>query len=247
MNKACQKEQDILRVLVTGGATCERIDDVRYITNVSSGKTAVNICEELIKCADEQKRFVEVFYLHGKYASIPNYIGKLGNIKSFSYTSFVDLNEMMRNMLGEIKFNAVIHLAAVSDYSVESVAIGSGAQEQLLAPNKLSKLSSQEEISLKLKRNFKIIERIREYDSSKQAMIVGFKLTDSENPTERKAAVARLLGSNKGVDYVVHNDLHDIGEKQHWATTYDAKMAEVERTKNKEELAKFLSNLVIKH
>ncbi len=222
-----------MKVLVTGGATCERIDDVRHITNMSSGKTAVNICEFFAE------QGAEVFYLHGKNAILPTNSSVLS--RSLSFLSFFDLNQLIEKMLGEVDFDAVIHLAAVGDYSVETVIMG----DKKYDPNTLAKIDSQETVTIKLKRNFKILNKIKEYDRFKKTVVVGFKLTNTLQREEREAAITKLL-KNGGVDYVVHNDLHEINSECHVTNIYNNKQEWLKETKTKSELAKYLYELLRK-
>ena len=45
-----------MKLLITGGATREPIDGVRFISNFSSGLTALSLVEEFLKGGDEVVR-----------------------------------------------------------------------------------------------------------------------------------------------------------------------------------------------
>jgi phosphopantothenoylcysteine decarboxylase/phosphopantothenate--cysteine ligase len=99
-------KQDLLhkRILIIGGATAEPIDDVRLITNRSSGKTAVSLGVN----AFERGADVELWY---GYATepVPSYI----SYKRFE--TVADLLKLIKN--NRVKhFNSIIVCAAIANY-----------------------------------------------------------------------------------------------------------------------------------
>lgn len=184
-----------LKVLVTAGGTQEPIDTVRVITNLSSGKTGVVIAEVLTQ------QGCEVTLLQAHNSQVPS-----SQLKTQRFTSFSDLNEKMENELKNNFYDMVIHAAAVSDYSVESVEI-QGRKYPALSIPKVS--SSEEHMSIHLKRNFKIVNHLKNYSKNKSIDVVAFKLTSHASPEDQKQAVQKLF-SEAHVDTVVHNDLTDI-------------------------------------
>ena len=183
-----------MKILITLGATAELIDGVRHITNFSTGKTGCAIADGLAR------RGHDVLALCGQYAQKP----LLAKAKFF--TDFDDLNLQMRRQLNTGKFDMVIHLAAVSDFSVANVIIDGKAY----SPKKLKKIPSSAKISIELKNNFKIIDKLKAYAKNKP-LIVGFKLTNG-------ASSAAALKVN--ADIVVHNDLKDIKAGKRLFTLY---------------------------
>jgi phosphopantothenoylcysteine synthetase/decarboxylase len=187
-----------MKILITSGATREPIDSVRYITNMSSGRTGVALAEHL------DKKGHEVWLLRGIGSAVPH-----GEIKSASFVDFFDLNEILKKILGEEKFGGVIHLAAVSDYSVDFVKAG---DETHYGPV-LGKLDSVDSLDVRLKKNFKIIEKLKSY-SPRPLKVVGFKLTSGAGKNGWRGAVDKLYGSRQ-VDLVVHNDLEEMTGENH--------------------------------
>lgn len=120
------------KVLVVAGATAEPIDDVRVITNSSTGETGV----ELAKAAYERGADVELWMGRGE-AGLPE------QIKTARFSSFKDLQNLFRGRRSDIVFFP----AAVSDYSPKPVT------------GKIS--SDRPEIGLTLKRNPKLIDGVR--------------------------------------------------------------------------------------
>jgi phosphopantothenoylcysteine decarboxylase/phosphopantothenate--cysteine ligase len=123
-----------LRILVIAGATEEPIDDIRVVTNRSSGETGI----EIAKAAYERGADVEL-WIGRSQAHAPAHIGH----KRFRTT---------KDLLGMVtadtaKRDIVLFPAAVSDYSPEKVE---------------GKMPSKEQgITLKLTRNPKIIDSVK--------------------------------------------------------------------------------------
>jgi phosphopantothenoylcysteine decarboxylase/phosphopantothenate--cysteine ligase len=124
---------DKKKVLVIAGSTEEAIDDIRVITNKSSGRTGV----ELALNAFERGGDVNL-WMGRCSVDVPNFI----STRRFSST-----NELL-NMVEEINHDIVIIPAAISDYSPDK---------------KNGKIPSGEEnLNINLKPNPKIIQKIKE-------------------------------------------------------------------------------------
>jgi phosphopantothenoylcysteine decarboxylase/phosphopantothenate--cysteine ligase len=175
------------KILITGGATREPIDGIRFISNVSSGRTAASLAQNL------ENRGWQVTYLSGEGAAQAQNVQR-----SVTFSSFSDLDEQLRRELGAEDYSAIIHCAAVSDYSIA-------------APSMHAKLATREELTLKLKANFKILPRLREYSRNKKIQVIGFKLTHNASEQETLAAAHSLLGAN--VDLIVANDWSQVSAR----------------------------------
>jgi len=147
------------KILVIGGSTIEPIDDVRIVTNRSSGKTAT----ALVKNAFERGAETEFWYGNGTEKN-PPYIP----IKRFE--SVKDLISLIEKTDLK-KFDIIVNCAAISDYTPE---------------RKKGKIpSGKEEIEIRLKRAQKILPKLREATPS--AVLVGFKLESEEEGIVEKA------------------------------------------------------------
>jgi phosphopantothenoylcysteine decarboxylase/phosphopantothenate--cysteine ligase len=195
-----------MRILITSGGTVEAIDQVRFITNFSTGKTGARIAEALIQ------QGCKVILLKGQQA-----VGCASPAcEQLTFTSFLDLDRQMQKLLRAKKFDLVIHLAAVSDYSVSSIQQSSANSSSVKKTRKKvshkisqsGKINSQRALTIHLKKNFKIIDRLKSY-SKNPFYLVGFKLTYADSLAEQMGAV-RKLSKRSGVDLVVHNDLKTI-------------------------------------
>jgi len=185
-----------MKILMTSGGTREAIDAARFITNMSTGRTGRVLAETL------DARGCELLCLCAAGAERPGG----NNIRVKTFASFRDLDEAMKAALAAETFDAVIHLAAVSDYSPSLIEAGA----EKLEPGAEAKLSSSfPEIRLTLRRNHKIIDRIKGYAAAAgrpEPFLVGFKLTAGARPAQVKEKVLALPAAN----LVVHNDLEEM-------------------------------------
>lgn len=178
-----------LRVLVTAGGTAEPVDGVRVLTNTSTGATGALIATHLARAGHE------VVLLRAESALAAD-----GPCREETFVTFAQLEAALRRLLGAEPFDAVIHAAAVSDYSVDSI-VRDGAPASVAA----GKLPSGGVPVLKLRPNPRLVDQLRGW-SRAPFMLVAFKLTHGAAAAEVGAAVQRLF-AHSGADYVVHNDL----------------------------------------
>ena len=156
-----------LKVLVTAGATKERIDPVRFITNDSSGKMGFAIAEAA------RDRGAEVTAVFGSVsAPVPE------GIRTIQIESARELYDvMLRETPGQ---DIVIQAAAVCDYRVE--------QQQ----NSKIKKADGEPLVLKMTENPDIARAVGELKKKNQTL-VGFA---AETDHVEKNAVSKLKKKN---------------------------------------------------
>ena len=196
---AFDRQKSGKRILVTAGGTRERIDSVRYIGNMSSGRTASRLTDELAAAGHE------LTWLGAEDAIQPTSVSRI-----VTYSSFADLEARLRELLGPGDYDVVIHAAAVSDFRVVSVETTDGDTLQ----NQRGKLSSASDLLLRLERNPKLLNQLKSWSGNPALQVIGFKLTDTEDPQQRIAAVKKQF-DYADVDAVVHNDLSEISEEAH--------------------------------
>ena len=148
-------KKDLLgkKILIIGGPTAEPIDDVRIVTNRSSGKTAIELTRE----AFYRGASVELFYGSGK--EIPPDFIKVKNFESIN-----DLEKLLKNKNLKI-FDVIIVCAALSDYIPK--------KQNGKIPSRKDKLI------LEFGKAKKIISELR--NKSPNSKIVGFKLEVSKD------------------------------------------------------------------
>ncbi len=187
------------RILITAGGTREPIDSVRYIGNLSSGRTASRLADELIDAGHN------VTWLGAESAVTPR-----RNCARLRFSSFDELALQLQTLLSENEYDAVIHAAAVSDFSVASVLTPEGDP----LDGRAAKLSSGSDLLIRLKPNPKLLSRIRSWSKNRQIRVIGFKLTDTGDVRQHIEAVKKQFDES-GVDAVVHNDLAEISCETH--------------------------------
>ena len=168
-----------MRVLITCGATWTPIDDVRVISNVSSGEMGHLIAQ--------------AFRSYGAFVTIiegpvtHTLVDK--KIKIIKYRFFDELARVLSQELLK-KYDIIIHAAAVSDFKV----MGSFK----------SKISSNKAVTLKLAATPKLIKNIKR--QSPESLLVGFKLESNLNP-KNIFKIVKSLFTQAGCDLVVANSL----------------------------------------
>jgi phosphopantothenoylcysteine decarboxylase/phosphopantothenate--cysteine ligase len=172
------------RVLVTSGGTSEAIDSVRVLTNKSTGSTGAHITDTLLQLG------FAVTYVHASTAVLPNW-----DCEKQSFQSFSDLKTVLESELSKKDYVAVIHAAAVSDFSPTASSPG--------------KISSDGDFELKLKQNPKLVDHLREMAQNPDLQVIAFKMTAHASEKGQLAAVEKLFSHSKA-NLIVQNDLDEM-------------------------------------
>lgn len=101
-----------MKVIVTCGPSCEPIDEVRRITNFSSGELGVQLSNALARAG------FEVFCFKGRGATHP---GPDGPCHLHLFETNDDLLDLLRQTSASHQVAAVFHVAALCDYKVRRV------------------------------------------------------------------------------------------------------------------------------
>ncbi len=185
------------KILITHGGTKEPIDSVRCITNTSTGKTGAILADELIQEGHQVTTF-----------SAENAIKPKNAKEIYTYSSFDSLSTLInQNDLSE--YDAIIHLAAVSDFKVESLQMN---EESYKASAELKLSSSAEAMTLHLHKNPKLLSLLRE--KAPDTLLVAFKLTHTLDQEKVREAVDQLFNKSHP-NLVVHNDLNQMEQGKH--------------------------------
>ena len=175
------KNSRISKVIITAGACYEMIDDVRAITNLSSGKMGLALAF--------------AYYLRGfdvtLISSAQNLPKSMENLEFLSFKSSADLLEILKNKKLE-KDDLLVMAAAISDYIPSQKAKG-----------KIKKSGAN--LNLELKENIDILSSLKELKCKK----IGFKmemdeqnaLSSAKNMLENKALDAVCLNVLKAQNY----------------------------------------------
>lgn len=205
-----------MKILVTSGGTREDIDPVRSIVNNSTGRLGSLIADRFIEGG------ARVTYICGENALLPKLNAHVIRIRNGA-----QLLEKIEQVLYACSYDCVIHSMAVSDYTPANPSA--------------TKISSDEpQLVLVLKRQPKIIQRIKEIQPD--TVLVGFKLLAGASENELVSAANRLMESSR-CDYVLANDLDNIHGDYHKAVLIN-KDGIIGRRESKEEIAEMIYNEV---
>ena len=202
-----------MNIVITAGGTSERIDDVRTITNSSTGSLGLAIGKAFLKEAERSGNIEKIYYLHGTRAAFPEH----ELVVPVPITGVLDLKEKLGRILTEEKIDICVHAMAVSDYMVHQVTtleklLGTEDPQhaQDLSGNKIS--SDIDDLIIHMKRSPKVIGDIRRL--SPRTVLVGFKLLSGVPHQELIDVASRLMEKND-CDFVLANDLQEIGDGLH--------------------------------
>jgi phosphopantothenoylcysteine synthetase/decarboxylase len=143
-----------MRIVITGGPASEPIDQVRFITNQSTGELAVKLAQGFLAAGHQ----VDLFLGRGATWRLES-------------AKFFQTNEDLCRLLGEMTdrggVDAVLHAAALSDFGVARRIVSGRATEA-------AKISSDAEtIELQLVPKPKLIRHFRGWFAN--AYIIGWK------------------------------------------------------------------------
>jgi len=194
-NKSAEAKETIL---ITAGATREYIDGVRFITNVSTGNTAATIADHLSSLG------YNITYLHGMNTILPQ--NKTDNIQ---FSDFNNLKNLLQDLLSNNHYDAIFHLAAISDYRVSEL-LKSGKPMNSEKQVKIG--SGIDDLTIKLKPTSKIVDKIKSFSKNKSVVLFAFKFSGSPSLSDSKKEVAKLF-KHSNADYVILNHLKDRTNK----------------------------------
>jgi phosphopantothenoylcysteine decarboxylase/phosphopantothenate--cysteine ligase len=165
------------KVIVTAGGTIEKIDEVRFITNRSSGKMGIAIAEACYE------RGAEVLLLRAKSTILPRY-----HFKEKVFTSAEELLELLKENIQDYEY--CYHTAAVGDFKIKNKQDG--------------KISSNDSFVLNLEPQQKIINHIKELNP--KIKLIAFKAEYESDIDKLKQSAFNKLKESKA-DAIVANDI----------------------------------------
>lgn len=209
-----------MKVVVTSGATREPIDSVRFISNLSSGRTGALIAERLAA------RGFEVTQLAGVDS-----VQAAGAARRETFTDHASLDTALRRLARDSACAAIVHAAAVGDFAVAD-------------PVPDAKIRSGQELSVTLRPTAKIIDRIMGYAGNPDLILVGFKLTHDPD-AGIQARAARELMTRSRARYVVQNDVSTLSDgDEHQFYLHENGSSRVRHYVGREKLASALALLL---
>lgn len=211
-----------MNVLITAGGTIAPIDDVRLISNRSTGMFGSKLAEAWLESG------ADVTYL----ATTPQTLGPL-EIPRVPFYRETNINEVRSRLVEQTirQWNHASHChridlehGTVSDYAfnLEKIAKSKTWNVLMLAaavsdyePASVSgKIASDaEEITLRLKRTQKVIQSVRGWVGS-ECLLVGFKLTSGATDAEM-IEIAQAACKKNNADFTLVNDQSSLNAGQH--------------------------------
>lgn len=229
------------KIIITAGGTSEKIDNVRKITNSSSGKLGMTIANHLL----QENNDIIIYYVCSKSSLKPTN----ERVKIIEIDGTIDLKNNIEKLLVNEHIDYFIHSMAVSDYMTDYVTTVERIKESIKENNDIdevfknievvggNKISSYEDnLVIVLKPTPKIISIIKNLSPS--TYLVGFKLLDGVSKEELIEVAKRLRNKNK-CDLVVANDLDTIRNGEHIGYIID-KNNKIEEAYGKDDIAKKL-------
>jgi phosphopantothenoylcysteine decarboxylase/phosphopantothenate--cysteine ligase len=180
-----KKDLEGMKILITAGPTREYIDEIRFVSNDSSGRMGIEIAKEAAA------RGAEVLLINGKSSvKVPDYL----NVKNV--TSTEDFIKAIKYELGYNEYDFFICAAAISDYSPTEVIEGKISSDHV------------KELQIHMRLTPKIIDVARQ--KNHKVFIVAFKAETNVSRSELiDRAFERLKKSN--ADMIVANDVGKEG------------------------------------
>lgn len=226
-----------MKILITSGGTSEAIDRVRSITNHSTGQLGKITAERFLAAGHS------VTLVTTKSAVKPTDHDQL---TVHEITNVASLKDCLGALIPH--HDVLIHSMAISDYTpvymtgLEEAEQAEYLSDLLTKTNTQAKISSKDEVQvLLLKKTPKIISLVKEWKPSIQ--LIGFKLLVDVSKEELLSVARDSLVKNKA-DYILANDLIQIGPNQHRAYLVSAN--DEVSVNTKEEIAELLLKTVQK-
>ena len=229
------------KIIITSGGTSEKIDNVRKITNSSSGELGMTIANHLL----QENSDILIYYVCSKNSLKPTD----DRVKVVEIEGTIDLKNTIEGLLLNEHIDYFIHSMAVSDYMTDYVTTIERVKEAIKKTDDIdeafenieviggSKISSYEDnLLIVLKPTLKIISIIKNLSPS--TYLVGFKLLDGVSKEELIEVAKELRNKNK-CDLVVANDLETIRNGEHIGYIVDTNN-EIEEAHGKDVIAKNL-------
>jgi phosphopantothenate-cysteine ligase len=209
-----------MNVVVTGGGTVAPVDDVRLLSNVSSGRLASAITESFLA------RGASVWHVHAPSAMVP--IKRHARFDLDATDPSAELDRLTRLRRRWLDVRDRLHVVplregTVADYAVAlratlearpiDVAVLAMAVTDFEPEPQSGKLSSDaESLVVRCRRTPKVIRSVRDWAPS--VYLVGFKLL-SNVPVDELIRRAEEAGRVNRADLTVANDLQTLRQGRH--------------------------------
>lgn len=212
-----------LNVLITAGGTIAPLDDVRLLTNRSTGRFASALAEAFLR------RGAQVTYI----ATTPQTLHPLAEPAHKAEEPEVDAAELRRRLVTHLAQQnnhrgmlrrIVLKTGTVADYAAtleaeatscpwDIILLAAAVSDYEPAPMAGKIASDAEEITITLKRTPKVIRQVRDWAGA-DTMLVGFKLTSRATDAEMVEIATRACATNRA-DLTIVNDQTSVATGRH--------------------------------
>jgi phosphopantothenate---cysteine ligase (CTP) len=190
-NTSMSKGKAQLHVIITAGPTHEPLDEVRRLTNFSTGSLGAQWADFLVR------KGVHVTLLTGYYVTYP---GPYNAQRRETFSTVSDLSSRLEALGGEVP-DAVFHAAAVSDFSFGNVWNETGdGRRCLVRSGKFATRNGR--LLAELLPTPKLIAQLRDWFPS--SLLVGWKYEVEGKPESLDEKARAQLRDNK-TDFCVLN------------------------------------------
>lgn len=192
-----------MNVLITAGGTREHIDEVRVLTNISTGKLGAQIANTIYLNSEVKK----IFYVCSKGSALP--VEDQHAVIEIHYADSVqEVYEIMEKLVP--KCDVVIHSMAISDFGFKA------SNTKLKSNDPQAFIDSLRE---RITVNPKIISFIKKWNP--KTKLIGFKFEVNKTKEELIDIAYESLVKNN-CDLVIANDKQEMKDKnQHIAYIID--------------------------
>ncbi len=184
-----------MKVIVTCGPSYEPIDQVRRLTNFSTGELGVSLSNQLARAG------FEVFCLKGSGATHPG-PGEQCHLSLFDTND--DLLELLKQTSEAHEIAAVFHVAALCDYKVKRVEDDRG--RSCNSPKIASRSGA---LTISLEPATKVIAKMRHLFP--ESILVGWKYELAGTPPEAVAKAERQMQENRTDACVLNGQAYGSG------------------------------------
>lgn len=209
-----------MNVVITGGGTIAPVDDVRLLTNVSSGRLAAAIAESFLD------RGASVWHIHAPSALLPMKRHARFHLDATDPAAELDRLTRLRRRWLDVRHR--LHLVpleagTVADYAdtlratlegwpIDIAILTMAVSDYEPEPHRGKIAYDSESLLIRCRRTPKVIRSVRDWAPS--AYLVGFKLL-SDVPVDELIGRAAEAGRVNRADLTVANDLRTLRQGKH--------------------------------